>query len=84
GLGLGLLVGGPLSDALGRKPVITAGFALYALAAVAAIFADSLDLLLAARFVQGIGAAAPRIVALAMVRDLYQGREMARITSFVM
>jgi len=84
GLGMGLLVGGALSDALGRKPVITAGFALYAIAAVAAIFADSLDLLLAARFVQGIGAAAPRIVALAMVRDLYQGREMARITSFVM
>ncbi|KRW93567.1 Bcr/CflA family efflux MFS transporter [Paracoccus sp. MKU1] len=84
GLGLGLFVGGPLSDALGRKPVITAGFALYAIAAVAAIFADSLELLLVARFVQGIGAAAPRIVALAMVRDLYQGREMARITSFVM
>ncbi|ABL69875.1 MULTISPECIES: multidrug effflux MFS transporter [Paracoccus] len=84
GLGLGLFVGGPLSDALGRKPVIIAGFALYALAAVAAVFADSLELLLAARFVQGIGAAAPRIVALAMVRDLYQGREMARITSFVM
>lgn len=84
GMGLGLLVSGPLSDALGRKPVIIAGFALYALAAVAAIFADSLELLLAARFVQGLGAAAPRIVALAMVRDLYQGREMARITSFVM
>ncbi|RQP07241.1 MAG: Bcr/CflA family efflux MFS transporter [Paracoccus sp. BP8] len=84
GMGLGLLVSGPLSDTLGRKPVITAGFALYAAAAVAAIFADSLDMLLAARFVQGLGAAAPRIVALAMVRDLYQGREMARITSFVM
>ncbi|WP_323715605.1 multidrug effflux MFS transporter [Paracoccus aminovorans] len=84
GLGLGLLVGGPLSDALGRKPVILAGFLIYALAAVAAIFADSLEWLLAARFVQGLGAAAPRIVALAMVRDLYQGREMARITSFVM
>ncbi|WP_062560815.1 multidrug effflux MFS transporter [Paracoccus aminovorans] len=84
GLGLGLLAGGPLSDALGRKPVILAGFLLYALAAVAAIFADSLELLLVARFVQGLGAAAPRIVALAMVRDLYQGREMARITSFVM
>lgn len=84
GLGLGLLAGGPLSDALGRKPVILAGFLLYALAAIAAIFADSLELLLVARFVQGLGAAAPRIVALAMVRDLYQGREMARITSFVM
>ncbi|MFC3568627.1 multidrug effflux MFS transporter [Paracoccus simplex] len=84
GMGLGLLVAGPVSDSLGRKPVIVAGFALYAAAAVAAIFADTLEHLLAARFVQGLGAAAPRIVALAMVRDLYQGREMARITSFVM
>ncbi|UXU74106.1 MULTISPECIES: multidrug effflux MFS transporter [unclassified Paracoccus (in: a-proteobacteria)] len=84
GLGAGLLFSGPLSDALGRKPVITAGFVLYAAAAVAAMFAESLESLLLARFVQGLGAAAPRIVALAMVRDLYQGREMARITSFVM
>lgn len=83
-MGFGLLVAGPLSDTLGRKPVITAGFVLYAVGAVAAVFADSLALLLAARFVQGLGAAAPRIVALAMVRDLYQGREMARITSLVM
>lgn len=84
GMGLGLLVAGPVSDSLGRKSVIVAGFALYAAAAVAAIFADTLEHLLAARFVQGLGAAAPRIVALAMVRDLYQGRDMARITSFVM
>lgn len=84
GMGLGLLAAGPLSDTLGRKPVITVGFAIYALAAIAAIFANSLELLLAARFVQGLGAAAPRIVSLALVRDLYQGREMARITSFVM
>lgn len=84
GMGLGLLVAGPLSDALGRKPVIIAGFGVYALASVAAVYAPSLELLLAARFVQGLGAAAPRIVALALVRDLYQGREMARITSFVM
>ncbi|WP_374425366.1 multidrug effflux MFS transporter [Paracoccus sp. (in: a-proteobacteria)] len=84
GMGIGLLVAGPLSDTLGRKPVITAGFAIYALAAIAAVFANSLEMLLVARFVQGVGAAAPRIVALALVRDLYQGREMARITSFVM
>lgn len=84
GMGLGLIVAGPLSDALGRKPVITIGFAIYALAAIAAAFANSLELLLVARFVQGLGAAAPRIVSLALVRDLYQGREMARITSFVM
>ena len=84
GLGLGLLVAGPVSDSLGRKPVIIAGFGVYALASVAAVYANSLEALLAARFVQGLGAAAPRIVALALVRDLYQGREMARITSFVM
>lgn len=84
GMSLGTLGAGPLSDAFGRKPVMTLGFIIYAVAAFAAIFANSLWLLLLARFLQGFGAAAPRIVGLAMVRDLYQGREMARITSFVM
>ncbi len=84
GMGLGTLFAGPISDAIGRKRAITAGFAIYSLAAVAALFAQSLELLLLARFIQGIGAAAPRIVALALVRDLYAGREMARITSLVM
>lgn len=84
GMGLGLFVAGPLSDAYGRKPIITLGFTIYALAAIAAVFAQSLEMLLIARFVQGLGAAGPRIVSLALVRDLYQGREMARITSFVM
>ncbi|WP_230382914.1 multidrug effflux MFS transporter [Paracoccus shanxieyensis] len=84
GMGLGLFFAGPLSDAYGRKRVITLGFGIYALAAIAAVFAQSLEMLLVARFVQGLGAAGPRIVSLALVRDLYQGREMARITSFVM
>lgn len=84
GMGVGLFVAGPLSDTFGRKPVITLGFAIYALASIAAVFAQSLEMLLVARFVQGLGAAGPRIVSLALVRDLYQGREMARITSFVM
>lgn len=84
GMGLGTLFAGPLSDAIGRKPAITLGFAIYAAAAVAAIFANSLEFLLICRFVQGLGAAGPRIVGLALVRDLYEGREMARISSFVM
>lgn len=84
GMGLGTLFAGPISDAIGRKLTITLGFALYAVAALAAIWAQSLEMLLLARFVQGIGAAAPRIVGVALVRDLYEGREMARITSFVM
>ena len=84
GMGLGTLFAGPLSDAIGRKPAMAVGFAVYLAATVAALFAQSLELLLLARFAQGIGAAGPRIVGMALVRDLYQGRDMARITSFVM
>ncbi|MDB6180519.1 multidrug effflux MFS transporter [Paracoccus fistulariae] len=84
GLGVGTLFAGPISDAIGRKPTITIGFAIYGMAALSTYFAESLEFLLVARFVQGLGAAAPRIVSLALVRDLYAGREMARITSFVM
>jgi len=84
GMGVGTLFAGPLSDAFGRKNTIMAGAALYSLAALAAYFAPTLETVLAARLVQGLGAAAPRIVTLAMVRDLYRGRDMARIMSFTM
>lgn len=84
GLGIGTLFVGPLSDALGRKPVILAGAAIYVTASVVAIFADSLELVLAARVVQGLGAAAPRVVGLAIMRDLYSGRIMARMMSIAM
>lgn len=84
GMGLGTLFAGPISDAIGRKRAITLGFAIYFLAALAALFAHSIEMLLIARFIQGLGAAGPRIAGLALVRDLYAGREMARITSFVM
>lgn len=84
GMGLGTVFSGPISDAIGRKRAISYGFLLYMAAALAAVFAQSLTLLLAARFVQGLGAAGPRIAGQAMVRDLYDGREMARISSFVM
>lgn len=84
GMGLGTLFAGPISDAIGRKPAINIGMSIYMVASFAAIFADSLEFLLICRFIQGLGAAAPRIVGLALVRDLYEGREMARISSFVM
>ncbi len=84
GLGLGTLVCGPVSDAFGRKSVLLVGLALYLAGALLAMQAWSIESLLAARFLQGLGAAAPRVVATAMVRDLYAGRAMARVTSIIM
>lgn len=84
GMGIGTFVSGPLSDAFGRKPVMIWGGVVYCLASLACIYSNSLDMLLIARVVQGIGGAAPRVVSLALVRDLYKGRDMARIMSFAM
>ncbi|MCX7289357.1 MAG: multidrug effflux MFS transporter [Rhodobacterales bacterium] len=84
GMGFGTLIAGPVSDAFGRKPVIFACAALYLVAAGLCYLAPSLETLLFARVLQGLGAAAPRVVGMAMVRDLYKGRDMARIVSFVM
>lgn len=84
GMGFGTLFAGPISDAIGRKRTIVGGIALYVLGALMAIRAQSMEMLLIARFLQGFGAAGPRIASLALVRDLYAGREMARVTSFVM
>lgn len=84
GMGIGTLFTGPLSDAFGRKTMINLGAALYILGAALAWTAPTLELMIAARIMQGIGAAGPRIVSLAIVRDLFSGREMARIVSFIM
>lgn len=84
GMGLGTVVAGPLSDAFGRKPVILWGAVLYVVASGIAWAAQSLEAMLAARVLQGLAAAGPRVVSLAMVRDLYAGRQMARIVSFAM
>ncbi|MFD1911928.1 multidrug effflux MFS transporter [Halodurantibacterium flavum] len=84
GIGFGMLVMGPLSDAIGRRPVIALGVALYVVGALLAVIADSMTMLLAARVLQGLGISAPRTVSVAMIRDRYAGREMARVLSFVM
>lgn len=84
GMGMATLITGPLSDALGRKPMILGGALLYMLGAALAWAAPTLELLLLARLIQGVGAAGPRVVGMAIVRDLYGGREMARILSFIM
>ncbi len=84
GSGVGQLVTGPISDAFGRKPVITAGILVFIAACVMAYFVQSLELMLLARFIQGLGISAPRTVTIAMVRDLFSGRMMARVMSFAM
>ena len=84
GMGIGTLVAGPVSDAIGRKPAIYLGTAIYVAGSIAAIFSQSIEFLLAARFVQGLGASGPRIIGMALIRDLYAGRDMARISSVVM
>ncbi|WP_179379290.1 multidrug effflux MFS transporter [Jannaschia marina] len=84
GMGIGTFVAGPLSDALGRKRVMIGGAVVYSLAAALCTVAQSLEMLLALRVLQGIGASGPRVVAQAMVRDLYAGRGMAQVASFIM
>ena len=82
GMGAGQLFMGPASDSFGRRPVVLVGMAMYVLAGWAALGADSLTALLVWRFAQGFGASAPRTVGVAITRDLYSGRMMARVSSF--
>jgi DHA1 family bicyclomycin/chloramphenicol resistance-like MFS transporter len=69
---------------LGRKPVLLSGLAIFIVGCLGALLSGSFTTLLAARLVQGLGAASPRVVAIAVVRDIYGGRQMARVMSFAM
>lgn len=84
GFGLGHLAVGILSDRYGRKPVLLAGLSVYGVAAFACLLAPDMTTLLTARVLMGLGAAAPRVVSVAVVRDCYGGREMARVMSLIM
>ena len=75
---------GPLSDRFGRLPVLRAGFLIYAVSAIASAFAPSFPIMLGARFIWGLGAAALQVSANAIIRDRYHGDEMARVLSIVM
>jgi DHA1 family bicyclomycin/chloramphenicol resistance-like MFS transporter len=81
GFGIAQLAFGPLTDRFGRRAPLLIGIGVYVLCAFLATFAPTFAVLLALRFVQGIGAAGTRVIAVAVVRDKYSGREMAEIMS---
>ena len=81
GLGLGQLVIGPLADRFGRKRPLLAGAAVHVLASLLCIVAPTVEVLGALRVLQGLGAAAGSVIALAIVRDLYTGRAAATLLS---
>lgn len=84
GFSIGVLVYGFAADRFGRRPPVLAGFAIYCVGSLACIFAGSFGMLLLGRVLQGIGAAGPYVLAIAIVRDSYKGREMARLLSLIM
>ena len=83
GLALGHLPAGPLSDRVGRKPVLLGGLAVAGLGGLVVLFAPSFAALLAGRFLQGLGLAAPRVMVNAILRDRFVGAEMSRAFSLV-
>ncbi|ASY56725.1 multidrug effflux MFS transporter [Sinorhizobium fredii] len=84
GFGFSQIFFGSLSDAFGRRVVLLGGLAFFTISSFAASQATSFEALLVLRFIQGIGAAAVRITTMAIVRDCFGGREMARVMSYVM
>ena len=84
GMALGQIPAGLISDRVGRLPVLYVGMVLFAFGAIAAAAANSIDLLLIARFVQGIGAATAIVLSRAIVRDVASGKEAARMMSLMM
>ncbi|SEQ97912.1 MFS transporter, DHA1 family, bicyclomycin/chloramphenicol resistance protein [Amphritea atlantica] len=84
GMAVGQFLYGPLSDSFGRKSVILFGLVIFAAGTLLSVTADSFQQMLLGRVLQGFGLAGPRVVSVALVRDLYAGRAMARVMSFVM
>lgn len=83
GFAIGQLIGGPLSDRFGRKPIIALGLILFALTSLMLTQTESLEQLLFLRALQAIGGGMATVNSSAMIRDLFAGDEMAKILSMV-
>jgi len=84
GFAVGQLIFGPLSDRFGRKSMLMLGLGIYVVGSLGAIIVEDFDHLFLARTIQGFGAASSRVISVAVVRDLFSGWRMARVTSLVM
>jgi len=84
GLAAGQLVAGPLSDALGRRRPLFVGLAAYALASLLCALAPSAPVLVVFRLIQGTAGAAGLVIARAVVRDVYEGSDVARFFALTM
>jgi DHA1 family bicyclomycin/chloramphenicol resistance-like MFS transporter len=83
GLGVGQLFFGPLSDSFGRKPIIYIGFFIFIVSSFICVFANSLEVMIIGRILQGIGLSAARTISISIIRDTYEGNYMAKVMSFV-
>lgn len=77
------LIQGPLSDALGRRPVVLVGLAVYSLASIACVFAPSFAFLLAFRALQGMSAGVGMAVGRAIIRDLHEGPQAQKLMATI-
>lgn len=84
GMGIGQLLFGPLADSFGRKSVIISGFFIFIIGCLLSVFSNRFEVMIVGRMIQGIGTGGPRTAIIALVRDRYGGRAMARIMSVVM
>ncbi len=80
---LGQLVYGPLSDRFGRRPVLLVGLAIYLGATLACLFATGIEVLIAARFAQAVGACSGVVLGRAVVRDVHGRERAARVLSYI-
>ncbi len=83
GFGIGLIVFGPISDTMGRKKPIYLGGSIFVVGTLIAFVSQSLNVMLLGRLLQGFGAASFRIMAIAIIRDEYKGKAMAKVMSFI-
>jgi DHA1 family bicyclomycin/chloramphenicol resistance-like MFS transporter len=84
GFAISQLAYGPLADRFGRKPTLYLGLGIFVAAAIWSAFAPTLTALYVARFFWGLGAAGPRVVVMSIIRDRFEGDDMAKVLSLIM